>query len=204
MIEYTKPRQPRRPKKIKQTGFEYTSFFSKVQMELENFVYQVGIFPEDDRRVEVAHNSKKLIRVRNVGYKSRIKKKNIVETTNTDILKKEYDKGRNWIYDAFNEKTNKDAQKLLKLLKNFIVVEKQRYDFYIRNRQRCNGLIAIFRRYVDSNPYGLSNSEKTIELKGFDAYLRDSRQLQNSVTARLYFQEEKKEITRSDQKLVNG
>lgn len=200
MIEYNKPR---RPKKIKQTGFEYTSFFSEVQMKLENFVYQVGVFPEDDKRLAVVHNSKKLIRIKNVGYRSRIHKKKIAKTTNTDILKQEYSLGRNWIYDAFNEDTNKDAYKILKLLKDFIVVEKQRYDFYIRNRQRCNGLIAIFRRYVDSNPYDLSNSEKTIKLKGFDAYLRDSRQLQNSITARLYFQEENKEITRSDQKLLS-
>jgi len=199
MTEYKKPR---RQKKIKQTGFEYTSFFAEVQMKLENFVYQVGVFPEDDQRAEVVHNSKKLVRVRNVGYKSRINKKK-TETTNTDILKKEYSLGRNWLYDAFNQKRNKDAYKLLKLLKDFIVVEKQRYDFHIRNRQRCNGLIAIFRKYVDSNPYNLSNSQETIELKGFDAYLRDSRQLQNSITARLYFQEEKKEITRSDQKLLS-
>lgn len=188
-----------RAKTIKQTGFAYTSFFSEVQMKLENFVYEVGIFPEDDKRVVVTHNSKRLVRVKNVGYRSRINKIKTAEVTNSDILKKEYSIGRNWLLDAFTVKRNKDASKILKLLKDFIVVESQRYDFYIRNRQRCNGLIAIFRRFVDSNPYYLSNSKETIELKGFDSYLRDSRQLQNSVTARLYFQEENKEIVRNDQ-----
>ena len=203
MTDFAYKKKPRRPKKIKQTGFEYTSFFSEVEMKLENFVYQVGVFPEDDQRAEVVHNSEKLIRIKNVGYRSRKNKNKIDKTTNINLFKYEYDSGRNWIYDAFNKETNKDAYKILKLLKDFIVVEKQRYDFYIRNRQRCNGLIAIFRRYVDRNPYDLSNDEKTIKLKGFDAYLRDSRQLQNSVTARLYFKEEDKEITKSDQKLLS-
>lgn len=165
---------------------EFVSNFKQVQKNLESFTFRLGIFPENDARREVNHQPNKLVRVRNVGYKNR-KTRRASEVKNSDILRQEYNAGRNWLLDSVDKRKNPDARIIMNLLQSFLVVEKQNFDFWVKNRRRCNGFIAIFRRFVDSNPYQLHNREKTVKIKGFDAYLRDSRQLQNSITCKLLY-----------------
>ena len=47
-----------------------------------------------------------------------------------------------------------------------------------------NSFQAVFIQFLEMNVYMIKNSNKTIEKKGFDAFLRDTRQMQKSVTAK--------------------
>lgn len=177
-------------------GIKIVTYYKEVQKNIGSFVFRMGVFPENNDRREVDYNKKK-IKIRNIGYRNRLRKRK-AKTTNADILYIEYLKGTNWLLDSVDPKVNPDANKVLKLLKGFPILQKQNFDFWVQNRRRCNGLVAIFRMFVERNIYNLHNSQRTIDRKGFDAYLRDSRQLQKSITSAIIYNDEV--IGKSDKK----
>lgn len=169
----------------------YKSYVQEIEKDLGSFYVKLGLFPENDERKEVKHEGvDRLITIRNVGVRSRIsRQKDPIK--NSDILKAEYAVDRNWLLDSVDPSKNPEANKILKLFKNFYEVGKVKDsgEFLLRNRRICNGMVAIWRNFVLSNPYNLQNRPRTVAIKGFNRYMIDSMQLLKSICAKIIYKD---------------
>lgn len=162
--------------KLKQT-------FQKAKKEIEEFHFKVGIFEEETRRYKVTHQKSKRKAIRPISS-GRIRNsflnplQMMTKVSNAGLLNHEKENKRDYLGDCFSSK-NPNMLLILTQLKAI------RGSSSPMNMQIiCQSLVRTFRSFVESNPYNLRNAPSTIQNKGFDAWLRDSRQLQMSCRAK--------------------
>jgi hypothetical protein len=159
--------------------------------EIESYKFQIGIFDNDlIRSVVIARKSsitlipKLSARLGQDAFRRVIDYNKKAKITNSNLLQWEKEKGRNYLSDCFNPRRNINVLQVRNLLLNF------KGKMNNLNMQKvCQMLVKIWRDYVESNPYGMHNDITTIQRKGADAWLRDTRQLQKSVSARFLMKE---------------
>lgn len=161
----------------------------KIQ-QIENYKFQVGIFDEDLIRHTPKYGSmtsipKLSLRVGGNAFRRTFTYGKTAQITNSNILQWEKEKGRNYLKDAFNPRKNPNVLQIRDVLKNF-----KGQMSKLNMQKACQLLVWIWRDFVESNPYHKRNKPSTIKAKGFDAWLRDTRQLQKSVSARFLYKEQ--------------
>ena len=160
--------------------------------EIESYKFQIGIFDNDlIRSTVIARKSsitlipKLSARLGQEAFRRTIDYNKKAKITNSNLLQWEKEKGRNYLVDCFKARTNPNVLQIRSLLSSF------KGKMNNLNMQKvCQMLVKIWRDYVESNPYGMHNDITTIQRKGADAWLRDTRQLQKSVSARFLMKEQ--------------
>lgn len=158
--------------------------WDKIKDKVEQYHFQIGVFPENNARAKVSHKKSSLMEIKKLSAKTGTtayrnifrSAKGESKTTNAQLFQYEIEKGRNYILDAINHPPN---------IPRIMAILSHSFQTKNANMQRaCQELVRIVREFIESNPYYMNNAPSTIKQKGQDKWFIDSRQAQMSVRAR--------------------